>query len=487
MDKELTRRGFLRLTGAGLAAIVVGFDPTERRWVTGAHAAGLFEALPPLDGVLLLDTASREAAAEDFGHVVYRMPVAVLQPGSVADIVTMVQFARAHDLQVAARGQGHSTYGQPLVLAGVVIDMNVPAMQAITVADGQARVGAGVRWDILLDETLPAQTPPVLTDYLELTVGGTLAVGGMGGMSSRYGAQIDQVLALTVVTGRGEVVACSPQRERKLFEAVLGGLGQYGIIVEATVRLVRVPSHVRMYMLFYPDMVGMVADQVQLARDQRFDYLEGQVVAAAGGGWQYVIEAAAYFSTPGAPDNAALLNGLHFTSQAPSEDKPYRDFAHRLDSLVATLKAVGAWTWAHPWYDVFVPAEHVAEHVEMTLPTLALIPGPTTVLVYAVARDLFTRPMFQLPESDVVFLFDLLRFIPPVPGAVEQALADNRAFYDAVVELGGTRYPIGAVPNFTQKDWKRHYHGEWGKVVSAKRHFDPDNVLTPGQGIFPTR
>ncbi len=43
---------------------------------------------------------------------------------------------------------------------------------------------------------------------------------------------LDTVLALTLVTGRGEVVRCGrdsvEQSERDLFGAVLGGLGQFG-------------------------------------------------------------------------------------------------------------------------------------------------------------------------------------------------------------------------------------------------------------------
>ena len=35
-------------------------------------------------------------------------------------------------------------------------------------------------------------TPPVLTDYLHLSVGGTISVGGIGGATSRFGTQADQ-------------------------------------------------------------------------------------------------------------------------------------------------------------------------------------------------------------------------------------------------------------------------------------------------------
>ena len=36
----------------------------------------------------------------------------------------------------------------------------------------------------------------------------------------------------------------------------------------------------------------------------------------------------------------------------------------------------------------------------------------------------------------------------------------------------------------TKHDWQKHYQPAWGRVVSAKHAYDPDGILTPGQGIF---
>ena len=47
--------------------------------------------------------ASLAAAADDFGHIIHRTPMAVLKAGSVNDIVKAVNFARANGLKVAGR------------------------------------------------------------------------------------------------------------------------------------------------------------------------------------------------------------------------------------------------------------------------------------------------------------------------------------------------------------------------------------------------
>jgi len=63
-------------------------------------------------------------------------------------------------------------------------------------------------------------------------------------------------------------------------------------------------------------------------------------------------------------------------------------------------------------------------------------------------------------------------------------LAQNRRFYDLAVSLGGTRYLIGAIPDMTPREWRGHFGGDWFRLVAAKRRYDPDHVLTPGQGFF---
>jgi hypothetical protein len=53
-------------------------------WLSAAeleHATALAEDFPSFDGVLLLDQASLDAAADDFGHIVHREPLAVLKAG----------------------------------------------------------------------------------------------------------------------------------------------------------------------------------------------------------------------------------------------------------------------------------------------------------------------------------------------------------------------------------------------------------------------
>lgn len=476
------RRAFLKQ--ATLGAAIVGFDMASRSWVSAAAAAERADAIPHLDGELLTDAASLAAVAEDYGHIVTRTPQAVLRPGSVQDIVKMVKFARRHHIAVAARGQGHSTYGQPLVDAGFVIDMSTLS-QICSIRPAYAVVEGGVRWIDLFQVTLAqGRIPPVATDYIDLSVGGTLSVGGIGGASHKHGVQIDNVLELLVVTGEGKLVSCTPTRSAALFNAVLGGLGQFGIIVRATVKLAAAKASARTYLLYYDDIALFTADQQALIGDGRFDYVEGQIVAKAGGGWQYMIEAASFYSAPSTPNDTALLAGLGFNPGSQTiADVTYFDFLNRLAPTVAFLKSIGAWSLPHPWYDVFVPASQVNAYVGGIVARLTEADtGQGPVLIYPVKRSKFTKPFFRVPNEEVVFLFDILR-TAATPEIAQQMVAANRALYEQVRAVGGTRYAIGAIP-LTQADWAQHFGAAWPQFQQAKAKFDPDHILSPGQGIF---
>jgi FAD/FMN-containing dehydrogenase len=469
-------------------AIVVGFDPLRRSWVTSAEAlAAPVAGLPPLDGTLTTDPATLQEFADDFGHIIHRTPVAVLEPGSVEDIARMVRYAGEQGLKVAMRGQGHATFGQAQVDGGIVIDSS--ALATIhSIDEDRARVDAGVQWrDLVNAAYAQGLTPPVLTDYLELSVGGTLSLGGIGGMVSRVGAQVDNVLELEVVTGSGDIVRCSDEHEPELFNAVLAGLGQCALVVRATVRLVPAPTNVVVYDLFYSDIATYVRDQRTLATEGRFDYLEGQVVPnSTGTGWLYMIEAAAFFTPPEAPDPAVLLAGLSDDAAARQvTGQSYLDFAFRIEPLVALLKSIGLWASPHPWFSVFVPVSTVEAYVGDIVASLTPADtGGGPILFYPFRRDLLGRPLLRVPDEDF-FTFNLLRFAPPGdPATVASMVASNRTFYEQAVLAGGTQYPLGSIPTIPL-DWVIQYGPAYDFLEDAKERFDPRDVLTPGQGIFP--
>lgn len=460
----------------------VAFDPTLRAWVSEEVPGAV--AVPELHGALRCDEASVRWAAEDFGHVMHRRPRAVLRPGAVADVAAIVAFAGAVGLPVSARGAGHSTYGQAQAAGGIVIDMT-----GLARIDGLRSelitVQAGALWSEVLDHALAhGCTPPVLTDYLHTTVGGTLAVGGVGGTSHHHGLQVDSVVELDVVTGTGQLLTCSPGRNRALFDAIRAGLGQCGIITSATLRLRPAPARVRWLRLYYRDLAAFLADQRQLVVTGRFDYLEGQITPGELHGWSYLLEVATYYQPAVTPAEAVLLDGLRH-DHSEIEDIPYRQFQHRLAPGEAALRSSGEWLHPHAWLNIVLPESVTGHFVEAVLAelTAADLGNSGLAMLYPLRTALLRAPLTRVPRSDLVWLFALLRAASAEDTTAGAALIrENRTIYERAAALGAVAYPVNTLP-MSPTDWCTHFGSQWQVLLDAKKKFDPHGILTPGHGI----
>jgi hypothetical protein len=487
MSSRQSRRQFLHRT---TAVTVTAFLPTSRTWATTSPLPQGAIPIPPLDGNLVLVGDIVDAAAADFGRFISRQPFAVLQPGSVTDIEKMVNFARDQALKIGGMGkvgESHSTFGQAQVEAGIVIDMS-RLNQIHEINDDNALVDSGGRWLQLLEQTTPlGKTPPTLTDYVNLSIGGTLSVGGIGGQAFRHGLQVDNVLELEVVTGRGQRVTCSPTQQPFLFTAVRAGLGQFAVIVRARVRLVAVPSHTRTYTALYGDLHTLMRDQELLVQEGRFDYVAGQAVPnqKTGSGWLFLLEAVKYFAAGAPPDDHALLAGLTFISGSEQTvDRSFFDFANRLAPSVELLIQLGLWQLPHPWFDMFVPGPEAPSFIQGVLDqetTETMGPG-SVILIYPFLKSKVDTRFLALPDSELTYLFSLLRTTPPLANPHDQ-VQRNRAIYDDLRLIGGKRYAISSVP-FRHDDWQDHFGAQWRLFALAKVFYDPHNVRTPGQEIF---
>jgi cytokinin dehydrogenase len=136
-----------------------------------------------------------------------------------------VAFSRAHRLSLTTRGSAHSQSQLAINRDGILVDMT--SMSAIGATDAQALtvdVEAGVVWrDLVHHLKRDGLVPRVLTNNLGVTVGGTLAMAGIGVASFKYGSQGDNVAEMDVVTGEGKLVTCSPTKNPELFWGAIAG------------------------------------------------------------------------------------------------------------------------------------------------------------------------------------------------------------------------------------------------------------------------
>jgi cytokinin dehydrogenase len=489
MKHQVSRRQFTKLA---IGAAIVGFNADARSWVTEAsNTARSFDRLPKLDGTLLLDEESRRAIAIDQGNMFHRVPAAVLRPGSVQDIVVMLRYANQHKLRVAIRGDGHSRYGQTQAEAGVVIDSrSLNAIRVRTPQSADAQLGAF--WSAVADTTLgKGLTPHVFpATCLAVTVGGTLSAGGIGNTSLHYGAQVDNVTELDAVTGDGRLVTCSPERESELFEMLLAGQGQCGVIVRAGLRLMPAPTHVVLQELTYTDLDAYLTDHVRLASEGGFDSQRGTMMRDQSGTWRFVIEIGKFFTSPNEPNIRALEGNLRFASAAAPARMTYHDYLFRYEARNAAAPAGRPTPVITMWIPASATKDYLSNILSLSSEAAALsrVNGIEQFTCYPLNTRRFTRPLFKMPSEEQAFSLWLFRSVKPGDEAALSALlASNRDLLAKMTTIGGKRYaPYSMV--ISSEEWQAHYGPEvCRRFVAAKAKYDPNRVLSPHPAIFGER
>ncbi|MDX8390633.1 MAG: FAD-binding oxidoreductase [Mariprofundaceae bacterium] len=209
----------------------------------------------------------------DAGGLAHGMPHGVVIAKSSDQIAMLMRVAQQFAVPVTVRGGGLTTEGESVAFGGLLLDMT--GMSRVIDIDKQAltvRTQAGIFWHLLAEE-LRRENLDYLSAPLNLTssVGGTLGVGGIDVNSSKHGCSADQAISLQVVTPTGEIVECSDDKNRELFERTILGYGQFGIITEATLKI-RPYTPLRMHYFYYNTLKHCVEDLLMLDRSQTCDY-----------------------------------------------------------------------------------------------------------------------------------------------------------------------------------------------------------------------
>lgn len=477
----------------------------------------------PLDGHFSL--RDNGDAAKDFGNIHHFPPLAVLHPKTVSDISHTLkhvfEMGFASELKVAARGHGHSLQGQAQAHGGLVINMESLQGPEMKVHNGElpyVDVSGGELWINILHETLRhGLAPKSWTDYLHLTVGGTLSNAGISGQAFKHGPQINNIFQLEVITGKGEVVTCSANRNADLFYGVLGGLGQFGIITRARISLEPAPKMVKWIRVLYSEFSTFTKDQEYLiSLKNTFDYIEGFVIINRTGilnNWRssfdpkhplqasqfisdgktfYCLEMAKYFN----PDEAEVMNQsvdhlLSKLSYIPPtlflSEVSYEEFLDRVHVSEKKLRAKGLWEVPHPWLNLLIPSSEIHHFAEQVFGNILKDTSNGPILIYPVNQTRWNRKTSLVtPEEDVLYLVAFLSSaVPNSTGAdsLEHILAQNKRIIDFCnrAQLRVKQY----LPHYsTEEEWKAHFGSQWEAFVERKRAYDPLALLAPGHRIF---
>jgi FAD/FMN-containing dehydrogenase len=161
-------------------------------------------------------------------------PLAVVEAADATDVVAAVRFAATAGIRVGVQSTGHGA----VVADRPTLLVHTGRLDELTIRpDGSARVGAGVRWQAVLDAAAGHGLTGLAGSAPGVGVVGYLTGGGMGPLARTYGVASDHVTAFDVATGDGELRRASTTENPALFWGLRGGKGTLGIVTAVEIAL----------------------------------------------------------------------------------------------------------------------------------------------------------------------------------------------------------------------------------------------------------
>ena len=441
---------------------------------------------------LLTDPSERLAYGYDNSRR-QAMPDAVALPTTREQVQRLVQLCRRDKIAITARGRGTNTTGASVPIAGglVVSFERMARILAIRPGDRVAVVEPG-----LLNGELQLALrayglfwPPDPTSAPYCSIGGNLACNAGGPRAVKYGATRDNVLAITAITGSGELMQFGAATTKgatgyDLSRLLIGSEGTLALIVEATLKLTPLAPERQSLRALYRDIDSAAAAVARLMSQpvtpSMLEFMDGECVRlardflskSAGGaelpaaGALLMIEAdgdaATLPSAMAALQRAAQGEGCLEVTIAPDDAARERLWAAR-KALSPALRTIAAGKINE---DVVVPVSRLPELV-------------ARVREIAAARSLKIVCFGHAGNGNlhVNILYD--------PANGEESAQANDALADvfaAVIALGGQLSGEHGV-GLAKREFMAQALGveTLAAMRAIKRVFDPDGILNPGK------
>ncbi|MFI6355276.1 FAD-binding oxidoreductase [Streptomyces sp. NPDC050743] len=435
-----------------------------------------------------------DAARSIYNAMIDRRPAAFAQCVDVADVQTVISFARDTAAELAVLGGGHSGPGLCLVDDGLVLDLRPMRWVRVDPETDTVQVGGGSQLGDL-DHATHAFGRAVPAGIVSTTgVAGLTLGGGHGYLTRRYGLTIDSLLSADVVLADGSYVTASADNHPDLFWALRGGGGNFGVVTSFTFGLHpastvggavtlwpvdRTTEVLRWYREFLPaapdELYGFFALLVVPPGPPFPEPIHGQKMCAVV--WCYTGD----LSDERLAETFAVVNepappAFHFAAPMP-----YPALQSMFDGL---LPEGLQWYWRGDFFetvsDAAIEVHHkYGENIPTGLSTMHLYP------VDGAAHQVDDADGTAWAYRDAVWS-GIVAGIDPDPGsaeAIRQWCVDY--WTDLHPHSMGGSYVNFIGPGESQERVRTTYRGHYDRLAAVKRAYDPDNLFHANQNIPP--
>jgi len=159
------------------------------------------------------------------------------RPETPEQVREAIEHAQARGLRLAVVTTGHGMKPLGSLVDSMVLDMSGFDSIGIDVENRVAKVGAGVRWQQLVEAAAPHGLTAPFGSARSVGVVGYSTGGGIGPLGRALGLGASAIVGADLVTAGGEIVHVDEDSDPELLWALRGGGGGFGVITSIEIQL----------------------------------------------------------------------------------------------------------------------------------------------------------------------------------------------------------------------------------------------------------
>ncbi len=419
-----------------------------------------------------------ESARRVWNGMIDRKPRWIVRPGSIADVMQAVRFARDSSLPICVRSGGHSVSGKSVADGALMVDLSL--MKSIQIDPRRQTViaQAGVKWggfDAEAEKYSLATTGGVISST---GIAGLILGGGIGWLMGKHGLSCDNLISADLVDAEGRHQSASASENPDLFWAIRGGGGNFGIVTAFEYQLHSLKS-VHGGVVLYPR--GKAIDLIRQYRDIALtapDELTAYAALMTGHGTP-IAGIAMCHSGEGASAERDIKQFL--LGDAPIADMTGEKKYTEVQSMLDFTAPAGL----HYYFKCPFLRELTDEAIDAIVEHAATAPTEQTQVVIEHMHGAASR----VPASETAFGLRRVHYsINIMPGWSDPALAETciawaRNFASAMEAFGASDAYVNYLGDEGAAAVKASYGPNYDRLARLKFKYDPENVFQFNQNI----